>query len=156
MMVNIKAGRYRAVLARPYIVRALFATISFRLEPNGSGSRFPFLTNHLYDNHLRASEVAAALGEAAEVEKELKRLSKGSVIWSLDDLRRHDDTGQPVNHAANDTFHYFVSTNGRPLLAVLQEALAYAHSTHSNVCISFPVERLIYPKDFLFVAIGIV
>jgi hypothetical protein len=58
------------------------------------------------------------------VEKELKQLSKERVVCSLDDLRRWDDTGEPVNQAAQDVFHSFVSVDGRPLFAVLQERLA--------------------------------
>jgi hypothetical protein len=112
--------------APAHVLAALAATVSYRLEPAGWGSRFPVVLDHLLAGRLTPSQVAAAAGELAEIANELAKLPADRVVWSLADLGHRDDTGQPVDRAAACARDYFLATDGRPLLAVLQERVVAA------------------------------
>lgn len=104
-------------------VEGLFATITYRLEPGGRGSRYPMVMNRLYSGRLDPAEAPAALRELAEIETGLLALAPHHVVWSFTDLRRLDDRTFPVNHAALNVRDYFVTTDGRPLLQALRDAV---------------------------------
>jgi hypothetical protein len=103
------------------MLEALFATITYRLEPDGRGSRFPMVMKRLFAGRLPPSEIPAALRELVEIETELTGLPSDRVVWSLSDLRRRDDRELPVNHRASNARDYFVGADGRPLICILRE-----------------------------------
>jgi 2,3-bisphosphoglycerate-dependent phosphoglycerate mutase len=115
------------------VVQGLFATITYRLEPNGRGSRFPLIMNRLYGGRLDPRDVPAALRELDEIEAGLNRLAPERVVWSFTDLRRLDDRGFPVNRGASNVSDYFVSTDGRPLLTSVREAVLRARDRQEPV-----------------------
>src|SRR5215470_4756251 len=95
------------------MLEALFATITYRLEPDGRGSRFPMVMKRLYSGRLRPSEIPGAVRELEAIESELTGLPADRAIWSLSDLRRRDDRELPVNHRATNVRDYFVGADGR-------------------------------------------
>jgi hypothetical protein len=104
-------------------MEGLFASISYRLEPNGRGSRFPWIVNLMHSGWLAPSHSLEASRELDQIEAELALLPPEHAVWSLSDLRRMDDRDLAVNHAAQNLRDYFIADNGRTLIAVLREAV---------------------------------
>lgn len=118
----LRVGTETFDLGPPLIVEGLFATITYRLEPNGRGSRFPTVMNRLYAGRLEPSDVAAASRELEEIDTGLALLPSDRTVWSLTDLRRRDDRRLPVNRAAHNARDYFVAGDGLPLVTTLRAA----------------------------------
>lgn len=110
-------------LAPEYILEAMFATISYRLEPDGRASRFPLTMTHLYKGYLDSKDADAALAELATIEIEMKNLTPDRAVWNLNDLARLDPANQPLNGAAKNAYELFIAADRRPLIAVLREAV---------------------------------
>jgi hypothetical protein len=124
--VVARVGSWSRTLGSQRIVNALGASIAYRLEPQADAQRFPALLVDLWRGRLPASKADAALAELEVVQRELAALPASKAVWSVSDLRRIDDTQLPVNHAAASLADYFVAPDGRPLLAVIREAVQQA------------------------------
>ena len=120
--VRARVGTWSAELGPVHIVNALGATISYRLEPEADPRRFPAVLNGLFNGRLEPGAAGAAVAELETIARELAQLPAERAVWSVRDLRRQDDTGEPVNHSARHLGEYFLAANGRPLLEVLLEA----------------------------------
>src|SRR5262245_7778611 len=123
MPKHLRIGSQTYDLGPPIVIDGLFATINYRLEPDGRGTRFPTVMNRLYAGRLSPTEAPAASQEPQEIEGRLATLTPDRAVWSLSDLRRRDDSQLPVNRSARHLGDYFLAVNGRPLLAALQEAV---------------------------------
>jgi len=123
MNQTITIGATSRELGPERVVEALFTTIACRLEPHGRGTRFPAVMDDLYSGYLVPARAANARQELQEIEAALRKIPVGDVVWSLGDLRRGDDAGEPVNHGARNAFDYFVDVNGRPLVTRLRESV---------------------------------
>src|SRR5687768_9436364 len=104
-------------------VDAFFATISYRLEPDGWGSRFPITMDHLSEGRVGSGNAREALNELRIIEPELRALPKDKVIWDIQERSPRDDAFQPVNHSAANVYDYFITRSGKPILSALKEAI---------------------------------
>ncbi len=138
-------------VAPPHIVEALFATISYRLEPDGRATRFPVVMDSLYPGRLTAQDAPAALLELGHIEAGLKALPPERAVWSFTDLRRMDDSGQPVNHAAKNLYEYFIAEDGEPLLVHIRSALEQG----TNVTFDSPERRTSVRSAVAVLTIGL-
>jgi hypothetical protein len=119
-------------IASDQIMQALFATISYRLEPDGWATRFPAVLEHLQQGSLGASRADQALMELGQIEAELRSLPPDRVVWSLDNLHVRNDSRQPVNHNAKSIYDYFVAQDGTPVVNKLRE-IALACRSQGNI-----------------------
>jgi hypothetical protein len=133
---HLRVGGQTYDLGPPIVIDGLFATITYRLEPDGRGTRFPTVMNRLYAGRLSPSEAPAAFQELREIEDRLTTLTPDRAVWSLSDLRRRDDSQLPVNRFARHLGDYFVAGNGRPLLATLQEAVHLSQDRNQSVVLA--------------------
>lgn len=106
-----------------HTLEAFFATVSYRLEPEGRATRFPVLMKQLYAGTVEPHEALTAARELETVGRELKALSPDRAVWNLQDLTPLDPTGQPLNAAAGSLDEFFITSEGRPLLSALREAV---------------------------------
>jgi|GEM_PF-870171 len=120
-------------VAPPHIAEALFATISYRLEPSGRATRFPFFMDSLYAGRLDSRDAPAALAELGHIEAGLKALPPERAVWSFTDLRRIGDSFQPVNHAAKNLYEYFIDADGQSLLIHVRRALEQSMLGRTNL-----------------------
>lgn len=149
-------------IAPDNILRALFATISYRLEPGGWATRFPAVLDHLQQGSLDANRAEQALIELGQIETELRSLSPDRVVWSMDDLRVRNDSRQPVNHNAKNVFDYFVARDGKPLINKLRLIVLECRSQGRTVKVDSRVRRKARWKEklmwagFFVAGIGII
>ncbi|HEV8269231.1 MAG TPA: Imm70 family immunity protein, partial [Thermoanaerobaculia bacterium] len=85
-----------ADLSTPRVLGAFAATLSYRLEPDGMGTRFPIVLDRLLAGRLSPREADTALSELETIAAELRKLSPDKVVWSLHDLTRQGDAGEKV------------------------------------------------------------
>lgn len=104
-------------------LHAFFSTISYHLEPAGWGSRFPTLMRELYAGSLNADSADAALAELQTVREELKAFSPDQVIWDIENLEARPPWGDFISPEITDLSNYFVTSDGRDLISVMETAL---------------------------------
>jgi 2,3-bisphosphoglycerate-dependent phosphoglycerate mutase len=134
----LRIGGQTYDIAPAAVIEGFFATISYRLEPDGRGTRFPIVMDRLYAGRMSTADAPQALRELAEIDSGLVRLTPDRVVWSLSDLRLPDDSGVAVNRAARNARDYFVAPDGRPLLAVFREAVQLSVERNEPVVLDSP------------------
>jgi 2,3-bisphosphoglycerate-dependent phosphoglycerate mutase len=127
------AGR-RTELAAPDIVQALFATISYRLEPQGRGTRFPVIILGLYGGQLNPEEMLAAIAELDVIANDLQALPLERAVRSMKDLTPF----RAGNGGAASLFEYFLTLEGVPLVAALRTIIQQARSAASPIRFDSP------------------
>jgi len=133
----LSVGSQTYDLGPPMVIDGLFATITYRLELDGRGTRFPIVMRRLYGaGHMNASDAASASLELQEIESGLATLLPDRAVWSLSDLRRRDDSQFPVNHGASNVRDYFVGEDGRPILAAIHEAVHLSRDRNEAVLLA--------------------
>lgn len=63
---------------------AFFSTVSYNLETNGWGWRFPCLLTKLYQGKQKQIDAQQALEELDVISAELKKFSPHKVIWEIE------------------------------------------------------------------------
>ncbi len=105
---------------------AFFSTVAVRLEPQGWGSRFPRVMRDLYDGEVAPAALDALRAELGQVRAELAERPPSDVVWDAEDRAALPPWGDDISPAITDLGRYFVTSEGRDLFAVLDEAIAGA------------------------------
>lgn len=140
-MVSARFGADAVALAPDTVLEALFATISYRLEPSGWATRFPIVLDLLHEGRLDASSLDGALAELDAIAPELARVPVDRVVWNMQDLRRRNDANEPVRKNAANAFDYFVANDGRPILVCLVDAIRRARMNGDAVVLDSGLRR---------------
>jgi 2,3-bisphosphoglycerate-dependent phosphoglycerate mutase len=141
-------------LAPPEVIDALFGTVSYRLEPQGLGSRFPCVMNGLYRGLLRPPELPAALAELGVIAQELRKLPASQAIESLNRLVPFRPQGNYVNPGAAFAFDLFAGSGGQPLITAIQEAVGESTRAGVKIALHTPFAVRWHKKGLLNVALG--
>lgn len=122
-------------LATPAALEAFFATVSYRLEPDGWATRFPVILDVLNAGGLRPADAPAAVAELDVIARELRGLPARKAVWDYQDTRPVPDDGHlPVRHGAASLHEYFVTADGRtPLADRLRETAEAARLRDTTV-----------------------
>jgi Immunity protein 70 len=123
MTIGIRVGSIVDEIGAPSLVHAFFSTISAHCEPSGWGSRFPHLMNELYQGHLSSANAASALEELKEAKIKLSTLPPSKVIWDIEDLQAQPPWGTNIAADITNLGNYFVSSTGRDIFELFEEAL---------------------------------
>ena len=123
MAVGITVGSITDEIGTPDFLHAFFSTISAHCDEGGWGSRFPHLFS-LYRGRLQASDAAEALRELREAHSQLLRLPPDRVVWDIENPRARPPWGANIAAEITSLGNYFVSSTGRDLFALLEEAFA--------------------------------
>lgn len=137
MAVGIKVGSVIDEIGTPSFLHAFFSTISAYGEPKGWGSRFPCLINELYQGQLSPASVPAALDELRTAKAILDKLSPSAVVWDIEDRRATPPWGKDISPSIKSLGSYFVTSTGRDLFMVLEEALVDAAENNEGASIEF-------------------
>ena len=126
MAVGIRVGSITDEIGAPSFVHAFFSTISAHCEPKGWGKRFPHLMNELYRGRLQAEHAARALAELREAKAALAKLPPSAVVWDLENRSARPPWGDKIAPDITNLGNYFVSSTGRDVFELLDEALSAA------------------------------
>lgn len=153
--VSMKVGNTTIGLGDINVVEAFYNTTSYRLEPEGWGTRFPVLMDELFEGRVSASSAIRALKELDVVERELSELPRKKVIWDVHDRRPMEDTFLRVNHDATNLRDYFVRSDGTPMVDAIRQALETARRTGQTVTIRGGLHGLKSIKGLAVVGFGL-
>lgn len=124
MSVGFKVGNIIDEVGTPDFLHAFFSTISYHLDPQGWGTRYPALMLDLYqEGRLDSSRSAEALEEALEIRERLKSFSPDQVVWDIENLEAIPPWGKDISSDITDLSNYFVTSTGRDLFEILIECL---------------------------------
>ncbi len=126
MAVGVRVGSIIDEIGAPSFVHAFFSTISAHCEPDGWGSRFPHLIKELYQGHLSYTNALSALNELKEARVHLSTLSPSKVVWDIENTQAQPPWGTNIAATISSLGNYFVSSTGRDVFELLQEALQAA------------------------------
>lgn len=142
-------------LASGVVVEAFAATVTYRLEPDGPGSRFPVVLDHLLGGRLSPRDAPAALAELEAIAAGLRTVPREQVVFSLGDLSRRDDADARVDRSARDAHGFFVAEDGRPLVEALREGVLASLASGRPLGISTPRSEAAARSAWLVLAVGL-
>jgi len=123
MAVGLKTGPIFYIIGTGSFLQAFFSTIAYRLEENKWGSKFPNLMNGLYNGEIEANESKWVLDELKIIKQELSNFAPDKVIWDIDDLTKLPPWGDNISKTITNLSNYFVTSDGKQLLDVFENAL---------------------------------
>lgn len=121
MAIGIKVGSIIDEIGTSDFLHAFYSTVSGKLESRW-GERFPTLM-HLYHGELPHELAPAALAELATVRSALAAFPPDQVIWDIENSAKSPPWGSSISADITDLSNYFVTSTGRDLIDVLEEAL---------------------------------
>ncbi|MFM9828894.1 MAG: Imm70 family immunity protein [Sphingomonas sp.] len=121
MPVGIKVGSIIDEIGTGDFFHAFYSTVSGRLEGRW-GERFPSLM-HLYDGKLPYEKSSTALAELAEIRSRFVDLAPDRIIWDIEDRAKMPPWGNDISADITNLSNYFVTSTGRDLIGLLEEAL---------------------------------
>jgi hypothetical protein len=135
MAVGIRVGSITDEIGAPSFLHAFFSTISAHCEPKGWGTRFPYLMNELYRGRLPAAHATGALAELREAKTSLSKLPSSAVVWDVENRAARPPWGDRIAPEITDLGNYFVSSTGRDVFELLEEALSAAAEEKTDAII---------------------
>jgi hypothetical protein len=146
MIVGFHIGNSFSEIGSGDFLHSFFSTISFHLEPNGWGTRFPWLMNELYQGELKYDKSGSALIDAMLIKEELKACSPSKVVWDFDNPVSKPPWGDYADKAVTDLSNYHITSTDRVLMDLLIECLTY--QTECKKPLTIKTLDQIYRGDF--------
>lgn len=135
MAVGFKVKYYWYQVGHGDFLHSFFSTVSYHLEENGWGSKYPFLLNDLYQGKLESENISKALEELEDIKEQLKNYSPSQVVWDIEDISKRPPWGDNISEEITDLSNYFVTSDGEDFIKILKSALEKGLKTNSDVYI---------------------
>jgi hypothetical protein len=133
--VGIQVGQIVDEIGSESFFHAFFSTVSVHCESDGWGSRYPSLMNGLYQGEVTVAEAATALLELRNAKTVLLAIAPTGVVWDIENREAMPPWGSQISSEVTSLGNYFVSSTGRDLFELLDEALSAAvqEKTHATI-----------------------
>ena len=125
-MVSVWVGRQRFEVGEAEFLKAFFSTVFVKVEGKAWGRDYPVLMREFYSGRLRHENAIAALEELANLGEKLRALPPGELVWDFEDPEKGPPWGNGISPHITSLANYFVTSDGKDLLAVLAQAFAEA------------------------------
>lgn len=102
---------------------SFFSTVCVNLEDKKWGSRYPIIMKKLYSGKLYLSDIIQARNELIFIKKELSNISPEKIVWDVENLEKKPPWGNNISKDIKNLADYFVTSDGRNLIDVMNEAL---------------------------------
>lgn len=126
MAVGLLVDCFFYELGHSDFVHSFFSTISYNLEKEGWGTKYPFLMNELYNDKLNWEDVSVVKADLIEIEQELSKLSPDYVIWDIDNLSQRPPWGDKISSKVTNLANYFATNDGKTFFEVIRTAMDIA------------------------------
>ena len=123
MAIGFKIDFLWYQVGTPDFLYAFFSTISYNLEGNKWGSKYPILMNELYQGKLKWENASKAVEELKLIREKLKKFSAEYVVWDIEDMSKQPPWGKNISTDITDLSNYFITSDGRDLISVILMAL---------------------------------
>ncbi|SHH65806.1 Immunity protein 70 [Sporobacter termitidis DSM 10068] len=114
---------------------SFLSTVSYRLESDGWGSKYPIIMQSLYDGKLEYEHVPAAAAELTNIQAALTKLAPSDVVWDIEDLSKQPPWGDKISKSITSLANYFVTSDGKDLIKVIFNAFDRARELKTDVYI---------------------
>lgn len=135
MTVGILVDCFFYELGHSDFVHSFFSTISYHLEKEGWGTKYPLIMNDLYYDKLNWEEVSVAKDNLIEIEQKLSKYSPNEVIWDIGDLSQKPPWGDNISSKVTNLANYFATTDGKTFFEVLRTAMDIAEEDKCDLII---------------------
>lgn len=125
MTVGIQVGNIINEVGSSDFLHSFFSTISYHLEPDGWGTKYPELMKEMYNGKLHQKHATKARKDLLEIKEELKNLPSNQVVWDIDNLEAKPPWGNDISDHITDLSNYFVTSTGRDLLDLVLDCLKF-------------------------------
>jgi hypothetical protein len=133
MAVGFKVKHYWYRVGQGDFLHSFFSTISYRLEPDGWGSKYPYLLKHLYSGRLNSADISKAVEETKQVQIELSKYKPSELVWDIEDMTKQPPWGDKISTQITNLANYFVTSDGRNLFEILFKAFEDAQRLSVDV-----------------------
>jgi hypothetical protein len=142
MVVGFDIGGIVDEVGDSEVLHSFFSTISYHLEPDGWGSKYPELMLQLYEGRLESSYASKVLKDVLEIREKLRTIPADQVVWDIDDLEIGRPLGWDVSFEDKTLSAYFVTSMGKDFFDVLIECLEDLQKEGGYMTIE-PIEDLL-------------
>ena len=125
-MTGFTVGFYWFQIGTGDFLHSFFSTVALRLENGLWGSKYPVIMNELYQGELPANKTDLAIDELIQIKEGLRGLSSEQVVWDIEDLSKQPPWGNKISPDITDLSSYFVTSDGKDFIGVLERALKTA------------------------------
>ena len=123
MAVGFRVGGIIDEVGTSDFLRAFFSTISFHLEPDGWGTKYPELMTELYQGKLHKKAADKVRNDILEIREKLKAFPPSEVVWDIENPKSRPPWRDAISTDITDLSNYFVTSTGRDVFEVLLECL---------------------------------
>lgn len=133
MAVGLLVDCFYYELGHSDLVHSFFSTISYHLEKDGWGTKYPLLMDDLYHNELTWNDVPTVKANLKEIEQELSKLPFNLVVWVIKDLSLTPPWEDKISPKVTNLANYFATSSGKTFFEVFQTALNVAEEDKCNL-----------------------
>ncbi|MEC2077029.1 immunity 70 family protein [Metabacillus fastidiosus] len=133
MAVGLLVDCFYYELGHSDFVHSFFSTISYHLEKEGWGTKYPLLMDELYNGKLSWIDVSDVKADLIEIEQKLLKYSPEYVVWDIDDLSKAPPWGDKMNPQIKSLANYFAAANGRTFFEVIRVAMDVAKEDKCDI-----------------------
>ncbi|WP_088810836.1 MULTISPECIES: immunity 70 family protein [unclassified Listeria] len=123
MTVGIKVDFLWFPIGTGDFFHSFFSTICVNLENMNWGSEFPVVMKDVYAGYLSKEKIEIAQKELKEIKLRLSEISPEKIIWDAEDLDKIPPWGTHISKDITNLAQYFVTTDGKNLISVLEDAM---------------------------------
>lgn len=135
MSIGLSVGDNYYSIGGSDFFHSFFSTISYYLEPDGWGTKYPLLTQYLYRGKLSYDKSSEARANLSEIKDLLKTFPPDKVIWNIDDLSQCPPWGDNISSDITNLSNYFVTNDGEDLFEMLDSAIEYSISNQLDILV---------------------
>ncbi|WP_240008600.1 Imm70 family immunity protein [Pseudaquidulcibacter saccharophilus] len=135
MSIGITVGAITDEIGNGDFIHAFFSSICALCEPNGWGSKYPLLMNELYQGSLAWNNAKQALLELKDARLCLEKFPPAAVVWDINEPDSRPPWGDKIAGTITNMGNYFVSSSGRDLFDLLEEALEASYTSKKDAII---------------------
>ncbi|SHK18951.1 Immunity protein 70 [Clostridium cavendishii DSM 21758] len=129
-------------IGSPDLLHSLFSTISYNLEQNGWGSKYPYLLKKLYNSKIERGETEMALNEIMDIKEKFLSLSAQNMIWDIEETTKKVPLNYNYHLKAQNLAECFISVGEKNIIEKLIETLEWC--TKKNFTLEIRREDDIY------------
>jgi hypothetical protein len=136
MGISLWVGTKDHEIGTSSFFNSFFSTVFVKLENEKWGSRFPAIMGELYSGRLKAEHAGGALQELKTIRDRLEGFSPEEFVWDHENRDASPPWGRDTSPKITTLADYFITSDGRNLLDVLEEAIRLAESGNRDLSIS--------------------
>ena len=135
MSIALHVGPKSYEIGTAEFFASFFSTVFTRLEAGSWAAQYPVVMKALYAGAVPASQCAQAITELRAIRAAFNSLPPSALVWDHARPESKPPWGNNVGPHITSLGNYFVTSSGRELFAVFEEAFQQALRSGSGVAV---------------------